>query len=161
MSFEPPIKEPYAMRGPCQWCEKEGERVTDGYIRPSGGQDVVRCMRCDRQCYNAPKKETGKPQRTFRSRPDLPIGLRGRILELDGYRCFMCGRGSEHGVFLDVAHAISIHDGREAGINLELLNEEGNLFSCCEECNHDTGKLSVNPKLWIRLMLFRNRKACQ
>jgi len=44
---------PHLMRTPCRY----GCDTTLGYLTTRGGQDVVRCWRCEQAQYNAPKTE--------------------------------------------------------------------------------------------------------
>jgi 5-methylcytosine-specific restriction endonuclease McrA len=143
---------PYVMREPCRWCKAEGIEVQVGTVQAVNGQDVVRCKRCERQCYNAPRTETGKPQRKVRTRPELSFGQRERILQRDGGRCFLCGRDPlRHGVILHVAHVLSVADGRAQGVDDELLFGDANLVTACEECNAGMGKVSLEPRIWLAL----------
>jgi 5-methylcytosine-specific restriction endonuclease McrA len=153
--------QPFTMRKPCRFCLEENEPVetTDGAMRSRNGQDVVRCRRCARQCYNAPRSETGKPQRTIKSRPGLKFGQRERILERDGARCWLCGRDPiQHGVILVIAHAVSVKEGREQGATDEELFNDANLFAACEECNAEMGSRSLEPRLLYRVLLARIRR---
>jgi 5-methylcytosine-specific restriction endonuclease McrA len=155
------LERPWPIEKPCKGCRAEpGSR---GLIRKTTDQNCLYCRECGTYNeYNVPKARTGEPQRTIKSRPDLPVGMRARILRLDGYRCFLCGRGAEQGVFLDVAHALSIKEGRALGVSDDELNDvEGNLFACCEECNHDMGTRSFDPRQYLRLMLARTRRGQQ
>lgn len=153
------VMPPYTMREPCRWCLKEGVEVHVGAIIPSNGQDVVRCKRCNRQCYNAPRAETGKPQRNIRSRPDLSFGQRERILRRDSARCFLCGRDpAQHGVILNVAHVLSVHEGRAMGVEDEILFDDANLVAACEECNQGMGKFSLEPRIWLALCRAQMRR---
>jgi uncharacterized Zn finger protein len=45
----------YTMRSPCSACG-----CGDGVVQRKGLQDVVRCAKCGRACYNAPRTETGE-----------------------------------------------------------------------------------------------------
>lgn len=64
----------------------------DGYIVTRGGQDTVRCAKCDRFCYNAPKSETGRETRSVRTRRAVRPSQRSRVLCRDNAACFICGR---------------------------------------------------------------------
>lgn len=151
---------PYQMREPCPYCLKEGTANMNGTMTTSNGQDVVRCNNCGRHCYNAPRSETGKPQRKIKSREDLSFGQRERILERDGARCVLCGREPQaHNVIIVIAHAISVHEGKQLGVSDDALNDDANLFAACEECNAGMGSRSLEPKIMARLVVARfNRK---
>lgn len=153
MSTVRPDATPFVMREPCRWCLKdEGVEVQVGTVTFVNGQDSVRCRRCERHCYNAPRTETGKPQRNVRSRPQLSFGQRERILQRDGGRCFLCGRDPlAHGVILHVAHVLSVADGRKQGVEDDVLFDDANLVAACEECNLGMGKLSLEPRIWLAL----------
>lgn len=146
---------PWKLREPCRKCHDESR---DGIIRKAGPQTSAYCALCLEHAYMVPKHETGEAPRSLRSRPDLG-GMRDHILKLDGYRCFLCGRGSEQGVFLQIAHALSRSEGLALGVPARELDSAGNLFACCEECNSDMGSLSVDPKFYLRLMMARIRRA--
>jgi 5-methylcytosine-specific restriction endonuclease McrA len=150
MNMEPP----YVMRESCRWCRREGKHQQIGYLRESGGQDVIRCAGCDRACYNAPKYETGKPQRTLKTRADLKPGQRTRILERDGAVCLLCKRRETE---LHIAHALSVADIKKHGILDIEPNDDANLFVCCEECNLDMRERSVEARIFLHLIAVRIR----
>lgn len=77
---------------------------------------------------------TGRAAKT-KKRKDIPSGLRWRILERDGFKCFYCGikGGSEAELQLD--HKISVIDGG--------TNDPDNLVTSCAKCNGGKGKRSV------------------
>lgn len=155
----------YLLRSPCRFC---GEPSRGRGPKSTKGQDVVYCASCRRAVYNAPRAETGKPQRSVNSRPDLKPGQRQRILERDNNTCQKCGRTpARHGVVLHVAHVLSVKEGREVccpncGYHLatdEDLYLDRNLFACCEECNLDTGSNSLAPVEWLRLIYANLERA--
>jgi 5-methylcytosine-specific restriction endonuclease McrA len=152
---------PYTMREPCRWCLRDGKTVHVGHVRESNGQDVVRCAECRRQCYNAPRSETGRPQRSIKSRPDLKPGQRERILALHGSRCFHCGRTPSDGVILHIAHVLSVKEGRAQGATDEELWDDSNLYPACEECNLAMGSKSLEPILNLRLIRARLQRGRQ
>lgn len=145
----------YTMREPCKWCLKDGFTHTEGYVKSSGGQDVVRCSRCGRQCYNAPKTETGKAVRHIRSRVDLKPGQRERILERDNGFCLMCGRSASQGSIMHIGHMFSVADCIADGYGPEVYNDDDNLYSSCEECNLEQGARSLAPQVVCRLIAAR------
>lgn len=155
------VAAPYRMRAPCRWCAAEGKEILDGTIQEVSGQAVVRCASCGRQCYNAPKVETGAPQRTVKSRPDLKFGQRERILNAHGSRCFHCGRTPSDGIVLHIAHALSVKEGRDQGASDIELWDDSNLYPACEECNLEMGSQSLEPVLLLRLIRARIRRGRQ
>jgi hypothetical protein len=150
------------MREPCRWCMRDdGALHLDGAIRNTNGQDVIRCTRCSRLCYNAPKAETGKPQKTVKDRPRNE-GQRERILARDGARCQLCGRDPKmHQVVLHIAHCVSVDEGRKVGLSDEILFADYNLFAACEECNLAMKNVSVEPKFMWGLLITRFRRGRQ
>ncbi len=147
--------EPFMMRAPCRWCTTDGALTMDGVRRESNGQDLVYCLACYRWCYNAPKVETGKPQRTLKSRAELKHGQRGRILERDGSRCQQCGKSPMDGVILNAGHVVSVRDCKTFGFEADVYNDDDNLFAQCEECNADQGARSLAPPLLCRILVQR------
>lgn len=144
---------PYLMREPCRFCAVDGVEALVGTIETRNGQDVVRCKRCERHCYNAPRTETGKPQRKIRTRPDLSFGQRERILLRDGGRCFLCGRDPlRHGVNLNVAHVLSVADAKRLEVPDEVAFDDANLIAACEECNSGMKDISLEPRIWLALI---------
>lgn len=141
------VREEYRMREPCPDCGH-----TRGYLAPKGGQDVVRCVTCDRQVYNAPKRETGKPQRRVSTRDPLPPGRRAAILLRATARCELCLHSS--GV-LHVGHLLSVKDAVAAGMTEAEINHPENLAAMCEVCNLGIGRLSINPRLYVALLRRR------
>ncbi len=152
-----PVTAPYTMREPCRWCMREdGMPVMEGYVTHVSGQDVVRCMKCNRQTYNAPKAETGKPQRVVRSREDLGFGQRERVLQRDNSTCLDCGRRPPV-VILHVAHMVSVSACKEHGFTDVDYNDDDNLYAACEECNLNRGGKSLASPEMIRIFLLHNR----
>lgn len=149
---------PYPMREPCRWCLKDGVPHMDGVLSYVNGQDVVRCTRCERQCYNAPRTETGKPQRVIRTRPGLKPGQRERILERDGGECFLCHRRD---TILNASHALSVADAQECGWSEEEYMDDANLFAACEECNLGMKSRSMEARIFLRLIQLRIRRGRQ
>lgn len=141
----------YTMRAACRFCEASGVITTDGTVREVNGQDVVRCARCNRHVYNAPRLETGRAVRTVTTvHNGIKPSQRARVLERDG-RCILCG--SRDG--LHVGHLLSVAAGLEAGLTEAQLNDDENLAAMCAECNLGYGQRSV--PLWIVVPLLRAR----
>jgi len=144
-----PDDDGYVMRAPCPQCG-----ATTGRVETRNGQDCVYCT-CGRWCYNAPRLETGREVRSLRSRPDIKPSKRARILERDGYRCFMCGRQPDGGDGLAIGHLLSIADGKPLGLTDDQINSEENLAAQCEECNSGLGDRTV--PLWLMVAVLRTR----
>jgi len=136
----------YVMRAPCHCGCKYGR------IEKKGPNNVVFCLKCKKYAgYNAPKSETGEPQRHVSSRENIKPKKRILILIRDGM-CRLCHR-SEPEVILHVGHLLSFEDGRKQGISEELLNSEHNLAAMCEECNLGLGKSSI--PLWLAVGILK------
>lgn len=104
------------------------------------GQDNVRCADCARFCYNAPRHETDREPRTLRTRPEISVSQRARILLRDHGTCALCRRADQA---LDVGHLISVRDGKALGLSEgELFNDE-NLAAMCAACNSGIGAQTV------------------
>lgn len=129
------------MREPCPDCgSTEGVRVD------RAGQACILCAVCDRWVYNAPKAETGEPQRSVRSRPEIKSSQRSRLLARDGFCCVCCGRhGPEFN--LHIGHFLSVDDGRKVGATDEELWDDENLAVMCEECNLGMGRATFSLRL--------------
>jgi hypothetical protein len=137
------------MRAPCAQCGG-----TLGIVTERNGQDVVRCIACGTHCYNRPKSESGKPQRSVRTRPDIAPSTKVRILERDNFACVIC-----HSVTspLHVGHLLSVANGRQLGASDDELYADDNLAAMCEECNLGLAELSVSPRLLYLLLQSRAR----
>ncbi len=142
----------YVMRAPCRWC---GEPSRGKGPRHSNGQDAILCAACRRVVYNAPRSETGKPQRNVRTRPDLRPGQRERILERDGGECFLCHRRD---AILHVSHALSVNDAKEFGWSEDEYMDDANLYAACEECNLGLRSKSMEARIFLRLIQVRIRR---
>lgn len=138
----------HRMRSPCRWCG-ETER---GFLRPSNGQNVVRCAECGRACYNAPRHETGDKPRSLASRPDIKPSRRARILERDNHTCVGCHRADRP---LVVAHLLSVDEGRALGATEAELFHDENLAAMCEECNAGLGHWTVSLRLVHQVLRAR------
>lgn len=142
---------PHTLREPCRFCLTTVGSVWEGYVVESNGQDVVRCSRCNRAVYNAPRTETGRTQRTVTTiHNGIKPNQRARILMRDG-RCVLCGSRDN----LHVGHLIPVVVGLEAGLTDLQLNDDENLAAMCEECN--LGMAANPPPLWIVVPLLRAR----
>jgi 5-methylcytosine-specific restriction endonuclease McrA len=97
-----------------------------------GGQATIRCARCDRFLYNAPRHETGAEQRTVKPlRHGIRPSQQARILNRDHGSCILCGRRDE----LTIAHLLSLEDGHRLGLAEMNLYCDANLAAMCEACN--------------------------
>lgn len=136
-------------RAPCPSCGCLG-----GVIEERGGQDVVRCAACRRYLYCAPRSETGKPQRSIRTRPTMKPSTRYRILERDGSTCQICHRTDRP---LVVDHAIPVEWFKSEGVDPALADDEENLWAVCEECNSGKSDTPVPIRLLLRALMARVR----
>lgn len=136
----------YESRADCPDC---GTR--DAALIPRNGQNTVRCARCGRLLYNAPKTETGEVPRTALTlRQDIKASQQARILDRDHARCVLCGRGD---VPLSIGHLLSVQDGLRLGATAEELQSDENLAAMCEACNLGLSSRSVSPATYARIML--------
>lgn len=140
------------MREPCT-CG-----VLEGYVVATGGQDVVRCAACDAYRYCRPRSESGKPQRSVRSRPNIKPSVRYRVLEQFGHACASCGAS---GGVLHVGHLIPVDAwqrwGEEVGMAEEELWADENLCALCEECNLGMGNTLTSVRLMLRVQRMRRK----
>lgn len=121
----------YLMRAPCSGCG-----CMTGSVAEKNGQDTVRCARCNRHCYNAPRTETGKEQRSVTTvRNGIKPSTRFAVIERDGGRCWWCKSDGN----LHVGHILSVKDAFAAGLTDDEINDEENLVAQCEECNLGQG----------------------
>ena len=143
------MAERYRMRAPCPDCGCE-----IGDIEPKNGQDVVRCAApdCGRWCYNAPKKETGKPQAHVPTREGIKPSVRALVLVRACGACELCHSESKE---LHVSHLLSIEAGKFDGLNEDQLNSEENLAAMCAACNLGLGKMPV--PLWLAIAIVTAR----
>lgn len=135
------------MRAPCTRCDCE-----EGTVTESNGQDVVRCRQCGKWAYNRPKSESGKPQRSVRTRPDIKPSTKARILERDNYACVMCHAADKP---LHVGHLLSVTDGRRVGASEDELYSDENLAAMCEECNLGQSERTVSLRLVYLILRAR------
>lgn len=137
---------PYPLRKACP-CSCEA-----GYIRERSGQQVVSCALCHRFQYNAPKSETGLPQRSVSDRPTLKPSQRARILDRDCGRCVVCGQGEG---IMHIGHLVSVEDGRAVGASEDEIWSDENLAVMCEVCNLGFGKRTPSVRLVYRVLRIR------
>jgi hypothetical protein len=144
------------MRESCRHCG-----CPDGVIITKGGQDTVRCARCDRYAgYNARRTETGRPRRSLRSRPPISPSQRNRILTRDNSTCLRCNHSDRP---LVVAHWISVDDGKKLDLGLseaELFDDE-TLLVLCAECNAGQGRETLPLRFMatvLRVRIARRRR---
>lgn len=136
----------FEMRAPCSTC---GE--TAGRVVTKNGQDTVRCKACDKYAgYNLPKRESGKPQRSIRSRKAFSPSERAAILLRDGFQCVLCRR-TESTAILNIGHLISVDVGLRIGMTEDEVNDDENLAAMCEECNSGLSEqpIPLPTAVWI------------
>ena len=137
----------FPMRAPCVGCG-----YPNGEIVEKNGQDTVRCLRCDRFAYNAPRVETGREQRSVSTVHDaVKPKQRARILMRASSRCEVCGtRGNLH-----VGHIISVEAGLHFGLTEIDLNDDENLLCLCEECNLGQGSEPMPLRVAVAVLRAR------
>ncbi len=134
---------PIVLRQPCV----HGCGTTNGYYVMRNGQATVWCARCKlSQYYNAPKTETGLPQRSVRSRPNIKPSQGMQILREFGFRCALCGKRGTDGEGLHIGHILSVVDGQSMGLSNEQIYSDDVLFAECEECNLGDSRRSLSLK---------------
>lgn len=138
------------MRAPCGACGSK-----DGYVTETNGQDVVRCLYCNQWAYNQPKSESGKPQRSVRTRPEIKPSTKARIIERDNGTCVLCHSSDKP---LHIGHLLSVHDGKIQGISEDELYDDENLAAMCEECNLGLSERSISLRLLVQILRARKRK---
>lgn len=140
-------RERYQMRKPCS-CGSEL-----GYLTEVSGQDTVRCLACDRHCYNAPRTETGRAVRTVTTvHNGVKPKLRSKILERDGHRCVLCHSVDKP---LHAGHVVSVEAGFAIGLSDAEINDEENLIAVCDECNLGQGAQPIALSVAIRILRAR------
>jgi hypothetical protein len=134
------------MREPCKKCGG-----TFGKITTKGLQDCVYCD-CGAFCYNAPKTETGRKQRTVSTvHAAITTSKRWRIIERANGRCEICGKRQD----LHVGHLLSVEVGVKMGMSDLEINSEENLAAMCAECNLGLGKQVVPARMLCALIVAR------
>lgn len=130
---------------PCPDCG-----TTKAALIPRNGQNTVRCARCGRHTYNAPRVETGEAPRTVATvRVGVKPSQQARILDRDVGRCVLCGRSDQP---LVIGHLLSVEDGHRLGVEPRLLSDDANLAAMCEACNQGLSGRSVNPRTYAAIM---------
>lgn len=86
-----------ALHSPCPKCA-----CPHGIVATMG--EPVRCARCGQLCSIFPWMTTGRSRGSLRTRPDIPVRERIRVLLRDNCACAAC---RHHGVLLEVGHLIS------------------------------------------------------
>lgn len=137
----------FAMRTPCPSCGSSA-----GVIQERNGQDTVRCAECNRFCYNAPRTETGREQRSVTTvHAGIKPKQRARIILRDGGRCILCGSTGN----LHVGHLVSVDAGMRYGLTDQEINHDENLVAMCEVCNLGIGAEPI--PLRVAIVVLRAR----
>ncbi len=135
------------MREPCKDCGCEA-----GDVQEKNGQDTVRCRKCSRFAYNAPRVETGRAVRSVSTvHAAIKPKQRSRILSRAGGKCEVCGARER----LHVGHIVSVVVGLGYGMTEVELNDDENLMSLCEECNLGQGAEPMSLPLAIAVLRSR------
>lgn len=142
----------YQLREPCKRCGQ-----TTGAITVANGQNVVRCLD-GHYCYCAPRTETGQAQRSVTTiHNGIKPKQRARILLRASGRCEICGNAGN----LHVGHVLSVDSGLAEGFTDHELNDDENLFACCEECNLGIGSEPLPLRLLVGLLRRRTQRLRQ
>jgi 5-methylcytosine-specific restriction endonuclease McrA len=142
------VSEACVMRKPCPGCG--GDR---GVISEVNGQDTVRCVTCNRFCYNAPRTETGRAARTTTTvHNGIKPKQRARIIGRDGNQCQWCRTTSAP---LHVGHIVSVDAGLAYGLTDEEINNDENLVAMCQECNLGMGAEPMPLRVAVALIRAR------
>jgi 5-methylcytosine-specific restriction endonuclease McrA len=129
--------------------------IKSAAVAPSNGQNVVRCAKCGRHLYNAPKTETGERARTVDTlRHAIKPSQQARILDRDHRTGVLCGRAD---VQLTIGHLLSIEEGVSVGASESELYNDANLAAMCESCNLGLGRHSISPRTYAVIMLHLER----
>jgi hypothetical protein len=142
----------FKARSPCPSCH-----TTRAFVVMKGHQATVRCSRCARFLYNAPRHETGaRPRRVRTLRRAIRPSQQARILDRDHGRCILCGRRSD----IVIAHLLSLRDGHRLGVTAAELYCDANLAAMCEACNiglsHSAGSVSARTYVSILRWLVQS-----
>ncbi len=62
-----------------------------------------------------------------KSKRNIPLGMRYKVLRNDNFKCVACGRKTDDGVKLHIDHKVPY--------SLEGLTELDNLQALCDQCN--------------------------
>ncbi len=145
-------------------CEKcctrcGSRRVRIAWNHKNTNSDFAWCAECESRPAIGfiQKRYTGAPTARKR-RPDLHVSS-DWVFERDGWRCQICGLSpQDDGVKLEVCHILSRAEGKAQGATVEELDDAGNLFAGCRDCNHERGEVSLPPLLILRLIRARIRR---
>src|SRR5262249_16722275 len=138
----------YRSRRACPRCGTD-----DAVLLRRGQQSTIRCARCDRFLYNAPKIETGERRRTLRTlRRSIRPKQQARILNRDRGRCVLCGSRDE----LTIGQVRRLEDGDAVGADTQVLYDDSNLAAMCEACNIGLrhGPRSITPRTYVVILFL-------
>lgn len=82
-----------------------------------------------------------------RQRKLIPSSQRFRILNRDGNKCCLCGRGPADGIKLEIDHIIPVAKGGS--------NDDDNLCVMCSECNAGKSAQLLSPRLEFAIRAMR------
>lgn len=141
----------YPMRRPCKDCGHEY-----GHVESRNGQDCVFCGGCRRHCYNAPKIETGRAQRSVSSARDrCKPAQRARILMRANGQCELCRTPFSESVIPHIDHLLAVKHAFAGGLTDEQINSDENMAAMCEACN--LGKRAEIIPLWLTIAIIQAR----
>jgi hypothetical protein len=138
--------------GACPVCGCGEASVTE-----TNGQDVVRCLQCDKYLYNAPRTETGRKERSVSTvHSSIKPKQRDRIITRANRRCERCGKSAmASATGIHVGHILSVAEGLKHGLTEEIINSDENLIGECDECNLGHGKGLLPVRLLVALLAAR------
>jgi 5-methylcytosine-specific restriction endonuclease McrA len=117
--------------------------------RDSGPHIGEFCADCDTWIRWVPRREAGKATRSV-SRSAIKPRTRAIILDRYGHSCFTCGATAPD-VILHIDHLIPVELAKRYGVYDEVIEDDLNLITACEECNLGKGA-EVYTARSIRLM---------
>tara|TARA_R110000868_G_scaffold195713_1_gene441438 strand:+ start:129 stop:560 length:432 start_codon:yes stop_codon:yes gene_type:complete len=99
------------------------------------------------------KAEAGVEARSVQStHRGIRPAQRARILDRATRRCEICGASN---VILNVGHFLSVDEGEKAGLSVDEINSDENLFCTCEECNFGQGQKPVSIRILVAIIRAR------
>jgi len=109
-------------------------------------------------------EEVGERTTSLTGRDGIKPKIKEAVRERDNNRCLLCGNSGFDGHQLHVAHILSFAEGLALGATAEELDDECNLFMCCDAHNAGQGKRSFSPKMALLILRCiradRARRAC-
>lgn len=127
-------------------------------LREAGRHVAAHCRACSSYIKFVSRAELGLAPRSLRTRENVSVHTRARILARDNFMC-LCGHHDITSGTLDVDHLIPVELAKRVDLADDFIESDDNLTTLCEACNSGKAINLPTARLIARIQLIRARQA--